>query len=552
MCADLAHGSIAVEREPARVRASRLLGVVLLIGLGVLLVEIMLEAWVQAVLGDRSVDPGTPIVTFVGGVPTWPKVVKNGMVIALVSTAALKITLERRWREFTTAADVAVVVVGGVMAVAGFVNDASPTIVAEALFVYFRGAAAFYVVRALAPTWRRFTPVLWVGGVVLGVSLLVAFVQLVAGTPAYEAVGWVDLRFARIDRAQGLFDHPNNLGHVLAFVATGVAAWMTGMPRPGWRWWVVLGVVAAGLAASQSRESLLGTVVGIVVIWSLRRQGGRIAVIAIALVGALFLGHLFVRPGNLAVLSDRLAGVVSAVETPSGTEDCAEFETNNECIQQGRVQPRESRVLFYQQGVELLAKRPLLGYGVGHFGGIVAETNDPDWDRHPRFGPDGFDLHDYDGTTVDSFWLHLAVETGLLGLLAYLVWLALITRPLVRSTRRFARGGQRGSAVRSTQTTGESIDPVSTASSAHPAVYWAVSAVVFAGIAGFLSSSLENPIFPFVFFGIMGLGWVMNRQDVSVHAEATSTSGPTSHEAPTPDGTRAAAHGVQGQRGPAR
>ena len=407
------------------------------------------------------------------------------------------------------------------------VNNSSPSLTAEALFVYFRGAVVFYAVRALAPAWRgggegpgrrswSIRPVLWAGGVVLAASTAVAFVQLVVGRPAYEAVGWVDLQYAVIDRAHGLFDHPNHLGHVLAMVALGLVAWMTGLPRPSWRWWVVLGVVALGLAATQSRESWLGTLLGVVVIWFLRRQGGRTALLAIVLTSVFFLGHLFARPENLSVLNDRLGGLINAIETPSGAEDCAEFETNDRCIEEGRVQPRESRVLFYQQGAELLADRPLLGYGLGHFGGIVAETNDPDWDKHPRWGADGFDLHDYDGTTVDSFWLHLAVEVGLLGLLAYLVWLALITLPLVRSTRRFAGRTPRGAPRRTVY---------AAASAAHPTVYWAVAAMIFAVLVGFLSPALEDPLFPMVLFGIMGLGWVNNRREATpvttgpVHAD---------------------------------
>jgi O-antigen ligase len=519
MSTDLADGSVAADREPAPGRLSRILGAVLLVGLGVLLVEIMLEAWVQEILSDRFIDAGNPILTYIGDVPGWPKDLKNGIVIGLVLVGVLKITLDRRWREFITAADIALVVLAVVLAVAGFVNDASATLVGEALFVYFRGAVVFYAVRALAPTWQQFRPVLWAGGIVLGVSLIVAFVQVAVGTPAYEAVGWIDLQYARLDRAHGLFDHPNNLGHALALVAMGMAAWMTGMPRPSWRWWVGFTVVALGLAATQSRESWLATTAGIVVIWFLRRQGGRVMLIAVAMLSVFFLGHLLSRPGNLAELKDRLGGVANAVETPSGTEDCDGFETNDECINQGRVQPRESRILFYQQGAGLLADRPFLGYGVGHFGGIVAETNDPSWDKHPRFGPDGFDLHDYDGTTVDSFWLHLTVEAGLLGLLAYLAWLALVTRPLVRATRRFAAGAR--------STRGSPGRPLyAAASAAHPAVYWASAAMVFAVFVAFLSPALEDPMFPMMLFGIMGLGWVMNRRNPGAGPATAVTPGP--------------------------
>jgi O-antigen ligase len=524
MSAELADRPAAADGAPGGSRLGRILGVVLTIGLAVLLVEIMLEAWIQELLGNRSIDTTKDVLTFLGAVPGWPKDLKNGLIIALVVIGSIKITVERRWREFTTAADAALVVLVLIMVAAGVVNDSPPTLIVEALFVYFRGAVVFYAVRALAPTWRSFRPVLWAGGVVLAISTVVAFVQLAVGTPAYEAVGWVDLQYALIDRAHGLFDHPNHLGHVLAMVALGLVAWMTGMPRPSWRWWVGLGLVAIGLAASQSRESWLATLVGVAVIWFLRRQGGRVAVLAIVLISVFFLGHLFARPENLSVLGARLSGLVNAVETPSGTEDCEGYETNDECIKAGKVQPRESRALFYQQGADLLAQRPLLGYGVGHFGGIVAETNDPNWEKHPRWGPGGFDLHDYDGTTVDSYWLHLAVEVGLLGLLAFLTWLALITWPLVRATRRYARRAAKDAAKSTARR------PVYTAASAaHPAVYWAVAAMIFAVLVAFLSPALEDPLFPMILFGIMGLGWVMNRREAN-----PVTTGPVPGERPAP------------------
>ena len=100
--------------------------------------------------------------------------------------------------------------------------------------------------------------------------------------------------------------------------------------------------------------------------------------LAIVLVSVFFLGHLLLAAGEHQRAEPlRLRRAGNVVDTPSGAEDCEGFETTKECVDAGRVEAREIRSLFYQQGRTLMAHRPVLGYGVGHFGGIVAETNDP-------------------------------------------------------------------------------------------------------------------------------------------------------------------------------
>src|SRR5690606_31043685 len=109
----------------------------LLTVLSVLFVEVLYEAWVQELLGSRTVDDDGLLV---GPLPGWPKTLKNGLYILLVLLTAAKITIERRWREFTTGADIAVAVLVVVFAVAGLLGTSGPVLIAQALFVYLRGA----------------------------------------------------------------------------------------------------------------------------------------------------------------------------------------------------------------------------------------------------------------------------------------------------------------------------------------------------------------------------------------------------------------------------
>jgi hypothetical protein len=202
--------------------------------------------------------------------------------VLLVALSAAKISVERRWREFTTRADIALLVLVLVMTVAGLLGTSGPVLIGQAIFVYLRGAIVFYAVRALHPTWGQVRRVMWIVGSVIGLNVLVAVVQMFADRPAYTGLGLVDRTWADIHRATGLLDHPNHLGHVLGLVLIGLLAFVTGLPRltrddpaPARKqrrlWWAAIAVAALGLAATQSRESMLATLAAGALIWWLRR-----------------------------------------------------------------------------------------------------------------------------------------------------------------------------------------------------------------------------------------------------------------------------------------
>lgn len=81
------------------------------------------------------------------------------------------------------------------------------------------------------------------------------------------------------------------------------------------------------------------------------------------------------------------------------------------------------RVRFIDQGLPLLAETPLIGVGPGQYGGAVAQT----WGSsvHDRLGAQAPER------TVDNFWLHLVVEFGVLGTVAYIaIYVVAALRPL--------------------------------------------------------------------------------------------------------------------------
>jgi O-antigen ligase len=162
-------------------------------------------------------------------------------------------------------------------------------------------------------------------------------------------------------------------------------------------------------------------------------------------------------------------------------------------------------VLFAQQGVRLWVKEPLLGYGVGQFGGIVAFKDNPGW-----AGKLGFDLHGAKPDQVDSFWLHLLVETGLLGVLAYFVWLFFLVAPMVRARTR-------GPGV-------------------HPFVLWGPAVLAFSVFTALLSPALEDPLYPPLMFTALGLAWVVLRRGETADAvPATGIAGPAERAVALPE-----------------
>jgi hypothetical protein len=449
--------------------------------IGALLVEVLSEGWVQALATTGTATP-----------PGWPKLVKNALVLLLAAVTLVTVALRRRWRDFTTPADLALAVLVVVLVLAGIVGGSPPKLIGQALYVYLRGAVVFYAIRAadLPFSWLR--RLLYVAGGIVALDVAVALVQMVVGVPAYTALGWDDLTWAKTSRAQGLLNHPNHLGHLLGLALLGLLAWMLTRPRVRYPWWLAFGAGALALSAAQSRESVVAFCICALVLWLLLR-GGRRVVAAVLVVLVCTGAQVLLRPANLAEWNRRLGGVVNAIHPPAPSP--ARTPTPGQRTGPGTTTavrpkpvPKEIRVLYYKQGLKLLAHQPVLGYGVGQFGGIVAQENNPDWNENPRFGPGGFDRYGFASKQVDSFWLHLVVETGLLGLAAYIAWLFLLVRPLWTEAARRDRAGP-GGVLRP----------------------WAVAAMAFAVQVAFLSASLEDELFPTLLFTLLGMAWTTLR-----------------------------------------
>jgi hypothetical protein len=468
--------STAAAAERGRPRLSARLSTAIYVLLAVLLVHVLVEEWLQQLLGAHEVAGSRTA----DGAAALPKAFKSAVYIALAAVTVTKVVIERRLSDFRTPADLALVALAVAIAIAGAVNDSSPTLIGQSLFVYLRGVIVFYAWRALAPDLERVRRVLVLVGAVIAAGAAVAVLQMIVGHDAYRAVGWDYLRWADDHRAQGLLRHPNDLGHAAGLALLGLAALFAVRSEVDRRLWAPAALFALAIGAAQSRESILGSIAGLLVIAALRRArlGRLLAVAGLVVLGAAI--PLAIDPDSRHELERRITGVGKAIERPSNEKEGPGTREGD----------REVRVLYAQQSWRLFKKRPVLGYGAGQFGGIVAVEHDPNWFRDRRFGPEGFDRHGFRSTSVDSFWLHLVVEVGAIGTAAYLAWLALLGAPLLAPARRRGPPG------------------IATA-----AACWALAAMAFALVVAFVAPSLEDPLFPPLLFTALGVAWVARGYD---------------------------------------
>ncbi|MDP9795666.1 hypothetical protein J2S43_004178 [Catenuloplanes nepalensis] len=481
------------ERDDAAPTARRLiprwLSGVLLVLLSLLLVEVVIEAWVQVLFSSTTIDAQYRVVE---DLPTWPKTLKNAIYLSMLALSALVLALEwRRWREFTTKADISLAVLGVVLILAGLVNGSEISLIAQAGYVYLRGVIVFYAWRVAFPSQKHIRWALIPVGVLVILNSVLAIWQTLAGYQAYQMVGWNNMTWARINRAHALMDHPNHLGHFLTLAMLGLLCWFIVRKNVGWKLWLLFGFIALAGSATQSRESALGFLGAAIVLAILRRGKYVVITVATAMVLAFAVGQVVISPENRTELARRLAGVTSALSLPSGAEaDGFCVQGNAGCEEENSIPQREVRVLYAQQGIKLFLQQPILGYGIGQFGGIAAYTADPKWFEDTRFGPEGFELYGSNEKQVDSFWLHLLVETGTLGVLAYLTWLFFLAWPLLRSA--WADRKERWKENR-----------------AGPTTLWGIAVLVFAVLVAALAPSLEDPVFPAMLFSVLGISWVM-------------------------------------------
>ena len=248
---------------------------------------------------------------------------------------------------------------------------------------------------------------------------LVGVVQFLAGwgPPTFAVGGFM--------RAHGMFGQPNPFAGYLGTIFP-LALAMAAIPQPGrFRAIALFGVgwTGLGIILSLSRGAWLGLLVALAVMalaWSPRTRR-----LVVPTVLAMLLVVLL---GVLGALPAALATRVTSVTSNFGIFDARGVQPTSENF------AVVERMAHWQAGWEMFLDHPLRGVGPGNYPAVYDRYSLPGW--REALGH------------AHNYYLNMAAEAGLLGLLALLLVLGLAFRALLRSLsgqRSVARGQSVGS-----------------------------------------------------------------------------------------------------------
>ncbi len=275
-------------------------------------------------------------------------------------------------------------------------------------------------------------PARWlVTAILAGASLqaLLGLYQFVfqVGPPAFQILG-------RFLRAYGTFRQPNPYAGYLGLVlplALSLFYWSLGqVQRRNVRtaWFYLLGsgvataLIAAGAVASWSRGAWLGILAGVLVVTTLRSR--RTFLMSLAAAGILALILLLNGGLSTGAVGARLADVQQYL----GGFDVRTVEVNDDNF------AVVERVAHWDAAWQMIERTPWFGVGAGNYATVYPQVALPRWQD-----PLGH---------AHNIYLHTWAETGLVGLLSYmLLWFVAIGQAWRVSRHRGVSSWQRAAAL---------------------------------------------------------------------------------------------------------
>ncbi|PFG39100.1 O-antigen ligase [Georgenia soli] len=216
------------------------------------------------------------------------------------------------------------------------------------------------------------------------------------GASALYAAG-VDLGLSYFWRASGTFEDPNAFSvYLLLSLGVVVAAHRDRTGRP-WSWQVPVIVVAVVLTGSRAAMAAMALAAVVTVVLTLGTRAG--PTFRRLLVGTAVLGVLAV-----VILPDAWVGEVLQRATSVFVPDAGAAP--------------DQRYQLWSVAVQQWASSPVLGVGAGQYVPVAQQLLGPQWDTIPH-----------------NTYLGFLAETGIVGLLVFLVVPALVVTRLLRATR---------------------------------------------------------------------------------------------------------------------
>lgn len=273
--------------------------------------------------------------------------------------------------------------------------------------------------------------------------LLAAVIQAIIGIYQFRGGSgaahlWIlDYRYFR---AFGTFGQPNPFGALMGLtlpLALGttwgylVSAWQHRQESARWKtdvslmgvYGVMAGIILAGLLVSWSRGAWIGFAAAVVMMIWLTPPKFWQGTLAMVVVGSLFVGLWSV--GLLpASISDRIT---------SFTEDFSGFKDMRGAVINDDNFAVVERLAHWQAAVRMAEERPLLGVGFGNYEAAYEKFMLVNWPL--ALGH------------AHNYYLNLLAETGIVGLIAYLVMGVVIIRLTFGAIQKANTPIERGMAV---------------------------------------------------------------------------------------------------------
>jgi exopolysaccharide production protein ExoQ len=252
-------------------------------------------------------------------------------------------------------------------------------------------ALPFFAIAAIAASINTGGDVRRVMGIMLAGCGIVVLANVVVLAAFPSAVSWLADPESGIQRFEGIFSQPNEIGALmLATVGSGFAYWPIAR---GWRKFFCAAVMAGAVALAamaDSRSALLAVAAGVFcyAIWRHGAAGLLVTVIAIVSVAALMLA----KP-SLLNYADR------GLQTFTG------------------------RNVAWEYALRSIEEHPFLGYGYEVDGQIFQRPDFSGWDEVWDEGP---------WSSIHQGYLTRAVS---LGIFAALFWLFIMIRPIIACLR---------------------------------------------------------------------------------------------------------------------
>ena len=285
-------------------------------------------------------------------------------------------------------------------------------------------------------------------------------------------------RFGEVYRLAAFFGDPNTFA---AFLSASIPFALFG---------------ATGLRTTRGRRvALAAGFLLVLALWLSFSRGGWLGAVGGFAIAALIVDHRPMRIGAVVVA----VSLALALLMPRNML-CPNCEERPDLLGStfGRVSKvgggEDLRVLFVLNGLPILADHPLVGVGPGRYGGAAADIYDTP--IYARYGTDALFANPTQ-RTVDNFWLHLAVESGILGLATYLAMVGAALVPIVRGARKATFGRE-------------------------VALAGISGAVIGLGINAVTTMLLEANSVAFLFWFLLGVGSQLARAPGSERAEVSA------------------------------